>query len=41
MAKSYILGVLQNTLSTEDFPFVIKSVIRDKNQLIDKARLKT
>lgn len=31
MVKSYILGILQNTLSTEDFPL---------KQLIGNARLK-
>jgi len=39
MGKYSILGILQNPLSTEDFPFIIKSV-HDKNQLIGNARLK-
>lgn len=38
-AKINILGMLQNSLSTDDFPFLIKSV-HDKNQAIGYAMLK-
>lgn len=36
---SNILGILPNSLSTEDFPIIVKSA-HDKNQLTGDARFK-